>query len=102
MAELMGMDLRDDVASIQTPALVLGTWSGLRDQVKAYGVDLTRAAVVQTFDQQFTKLQRLHFALAETARHFIMFDDPAWFFAQLDAFLADPAASVADRGFRPS
>ena len=102
MLELMSMDLREDVAKIQSPALVLGTWSGLHDQLKAYGVDLTRAAVVQTFEQQFAKLPRLHFALAETARHFIMFDDPQWFFAQLDAFLADPAKSVSVRGFSPS
>ena len=65
-------------------------------------MNLTRADVVQTFDEQFTKLPHLHFALAETSRHFIMLDDPQWFFAQLDAFLADPAKSVRDRGFGAS
>jgi len=98
MAELYGLDLRAAVANITAPALVLGSWSGLHDQLKSYGVDLSRAAVVQTFDQQFAGLPRLHFALAETARHFIMYDDPAWFFAQVDAFLADPAAIVRERG----
>jgi len=102
MAEMLGMDLREDVAKIHAPTLVLGTWSGLHDQLKAYGVDLTRAAVTQTFDEQFTKLPHLHFAMAETSRHFIMLDDPQWFFAQIDAFLADPASSVRDRGFGPS
>ena len=29
---------------------------------------------------------------------FIMFDDPQWFFAQLDAFFADPQGSVRQRG----
>jgi hypothetical protein len=29
----------------------------------------------------------------------MMLDDPQWFFAQLDAFLADPAAVVQTRGF---
>jgi hypothetical protein len=37
--------------------------------------------------------------MTDTARHFIMFDDPSWFFAQLDAFLADPVAAGKDRGF---
>jgi hypothetical protein len=60
---------------------------------------LPRADVVRTFEQQFAALPRLHFALTETARHFIMFDDPAWFFSELDAFLANPELVVRTRGF---
>jgi hypothetical protein len=29
----------------------------------------------------------------------MMFDDPQWFFAELDGFVADPAAVVRTRGF---
>ena len=79
--------------------LVLGTWAGLHEQLKKYGVEVSRADVIQTFDTQFTRLSKLHFALAETARHFIMFDDPQWFFRELDAFLADPDTVVRVRGF---
>jgi pimeloyl-ACP methyl ester carboxylesterase len=99
MADLYATDVRQEVAKIAVPALVLGTWAGLHEQLKAYGTDLSRAAVVETFEQQFARLPHLHFALAETARHFIMYDDPQWFFAQVDAFLADPAKVVSDRGF---
>jgi len=99
MADLMSLDLREDVARIGSPTLVLGTWAGLHDQLKTYGMDLPREAFVQTFQEQFAKLSRLHFAMAERARHFIMFDDPAWFFAQLDAFLAKPDEVVRSRGF---
>ena len=99
MAELMSLDLREDVARITTPTLVLGTWAGLHDQLGKYGVTLNRADVVQTFAQQYSHLPWLHFALAETARHFIMLDDPQWFFAQLDAFLAAPEAVAQSRGF---
>jgi hypothetical protein len=95
----MSLDLREDVARIGSPTLVLGTWAGLHDQLKTYGMDLPREAFVQTFQEQFAKLSRLHFAMAERARHFIMFDDPAWFFAQLDAFLAKPDEVVRSRGF---
>ena len=95
----MSLDLRDDVARIDTPTLVLGTWIGLHQQLAKYGTDVPRAAFVRTFAAQFARLPRLHFALSDTARHFIMLDDPRWFFGQLDAFLADPAASVRDRGF---
>lgn len=99
MADLMGLDLRNDIARIATPTLVLGTWAGLHDMVAKYGITLSRSDVVQTFAEQFAHLRQLHFALAETARHFIMFDDPQWFFAQMDAFLANPAAVVQTRGF---
>lgn len=99
LADLMSLDLREDVTRIKSPTLVLGTWAGLHDQLKAYGQDLPREAFVETFDQQFAKLSRLHFAMAERARHFMMFDDPDWFFAQLDAFLSRPDAVVQTRGF---
>ena len=98
MAELYSTDLRHDIAKIAVPALVLGTWIGLHDQIKAYGNDIPRAAFVQTFEQQFAELPRRHFAVAETSRHFIMFDDPQWFFAELDAFLTDPEKVASDRG----
>ena len=78
---------------------MLGTWIGLHEQLKKYGVALSRADVVRTFDQQFAKLPRLHFALTDTARHFIMLDDPQWFFAELDPFLRDPELVVRTRGF---
>ena len=38
-------------------------------------------------------------AVTDTARHFIMYDDPQWFFAQLDAFLGNPESVVRTRGF---
>jgi pimeloyl-ACP methyl ester carboxylesterase len=99
MADLLGLDLREDVARIRTPTLVLGTWIGLHQQLSKYGTNVPREAFVQTFNDQFARLPRLHFVLSDTARHFIMFDDAPWFFAQLDGFLADPAAAVRDRGF---
>jgi len=99
MADLFSLDLREDVARITAPTLVLGTWAGLHEQLAKYGMTLSRTDVLQTFAQQFEKLPRLHFALAETSRHFIMFDDPQWFFAQLDGFVADPTAVVRTRGF---
>jgi hypothetical protein len=60
---------------------------------------VTRADITKTFDTQFAKLPKLHFAMAETARHFIMLDDPQWFFQQLDAFVVNPDTVVRTRGF---
>ena len=99
MADLMSMDVRADVAKITVPTLVLGTWAGLHEQLKKYGMVLSRADVVGTFEQQFAKLPQLHFAIAESARHFIMYDDPQWFFAELDRFLGNPEQATRTRGF---
>jgi len=62
---------------------------------------ITRASVTKTFEEQFAALPRLHFALTDAARHFIMLDQPAWFLRQLDAFLAGPEKATEDRGFAP-
>jgi len=94
--ELLGTDLRPRLERIAAPALVIGTWIGLGDLP---GASIDRATVVRTFHEQYASLPRMHFALSETARHFVMFDDPAWFFQQLDAFLADPDIAVKTRGF---
>ena len=98
LAEFYRMDLRDDLARIDVPALVLGTWAGVHDEVATYGVELTRVVFERAFAQQYARLRRMHFALSDSARHFVMFDDPAWFFAQLDPFLADPISVTRDRG----
>lgn len=99
MADLMSMDLRMDVAKITAPTLVLGSWAGLHEQLKKYGIALSRADVVRTFEEQLAKLPKLHFAIAESARHFMMYDDPQWFFAELDQFLSNPEHVVRTRGF---
>ncbi len=97
--ELVSEDLRPGLSRITSPVLVLGTWIGLKQQVAAYHVNLTRADAVDVFRQQYANVAHLHFAMSDGARHFIMFDDPAWFYAHLQSFLADPAAATKSRGF---
>jgi pimeloyl-ACP methyl ester carboxylesterase len=99
MAELFGADQRPLLPKIAAPTLVIGTWAGIRDQMKQAQIPLTKDAIVENFRQQYQTLARLHFAVSDTSRHFVMFDDPDWFYAQLDAFLANPATATADRGF---
>jgi pimeloyl-ACP methyl ester carboxylesterase len=99
MCELFNTDLRSDLSRISSPTLVLGTWIGLHEQIKQYSQNMHREDFIDTFREQYTNLLHLHFVMSDTARHFIMFDDPRWFFQQLDVFLADPMAAAADRGF---
>jgi N-formylmaleamate deformylase len=98
IVEMMGTDLRADLARIASPTLVLGSWSGLRKQLEATDPANPRQVAVRTFATQYAALPHMHLAITDTARHFIMYDDQAWFLAQLDAFLADPAGVTRDRG----
>ncbi|HEV2987164.1 MAG TPA: alpha/beta hydrolase [Candidatus Angelobacter sp.] len=100
MAELLGHDLRADLSKIVSPVLVLGTWSGLSESLKQNGINITREQIAATFQQQYAGVPHLHFAMADKARHFIMWDDPKWFFQQLEDFLARPAMTAQDRGFK--
>ncbi|MES2118474.1 MAG: alpha/beta hydrolase [Pseudomonadota bacterium] len=80
MAELLQDDLRRDIGRIQAPTLVLGSWIAYRDYA-------TREAIEQNYRQQYRALAGVRIALADTARHFIMYDDPDWMYARIDDFL---------------
>jgi len=80
MAELLATDLRQDIARIQAPTLVLGTWI-------AYKQFAPREAIERNFAQQYARLPGVRVEMADTARHFIMYDDPAWMYDRIDRFL---------------
>ena len=86
------------VAIINGTADPINPYGGGRVTLFGFG---DRGTVVSSAESaaQFARLPRLHFALHDTARHFIMWDDPMWFFREVDAFLADPVATTAARGF---
>ncbi|WP_048919161.1 alpha/beta fold hydrolase [Rufibacter radiotolerans] len=81
MYEMYTTDLRKDIAGIKSPVLVLGAWFGYKN----YGV--TKETTTNMYKGQFANLPSAEVKIADTARHFIMYDEPAWMFAQMDAFL---------------
>lgn len=80
MADMMGDDMREQVGRIRAPTLVLGSWIAY----KAYG---PKAMFEQNYRNQYMRLPGVQVALADTARHFIMLDDPAWMYDRIDRFL---------------
>lgn len=94
MYELNTTDLRPSLGRVRAPALVLGTWYGMRAMT-------TPARVDSLFRAQFAGLPRLSFALADTARHFVMLDAPDWTWGQVDAFLAAHARGGDLGGRKP-
>lgn len=85
-ADLIGMDLRDDIARIKAPTMVMGTWLG-------YAPYADHAGIQTMLQQQYSKLPNADLRVSDTARHFIMYDDPTWFLAQLDSVLTPAAAA---------
>ncbi|HEY1150268.1 MAG TPA: alpha/beta hydrolase [Pseudoduganella sp.] len=80
MYSVMATDLRGDVARIQAPTLVLGTWVAF----KAFA---PKEAIEATYRMQYAKLPGARIELADTARHFMMYDEPDWMYARIDQFL---------------
>jgi len=82
MFELMTTDLRDDVASIESPVLLIA--AGATAQTPE-----ARARLRRSYEAQVAPIQDHRVVLADHARHFIMLDDPDYFQATLTGFLAD-------------
>lgn len=78
MAELMTTDLRPQLGAITAPALVVETWTGW---------STGRASVEHNYAQQYADLRGARLVVADAAKHFVMLDDPAFLFAEMDAFL---------------
>jgi N-formylmaleamate deformylase len=78
MIELLTTDLRPQLGAITAPTLVIETWRG-------WGT--TRDAIEQSYARQYAALHGAKLVVADAAKHFVMLDDPAFLFSQLDAFL---------------
>lgn len=83
MYELQTIDLRNDVAAIKVVVTVLGAWIAYKD----YGI--THESTLKNFSDQYQRVKNVNIRLTDTAKHFIMYDDPKWFFEQMDKFLSN-------------
>lgn len=81
MYEMQTTDLRQELATIKVPVTVLGAWIAYKN----YGV--THESTFKNFSDQYQHVKSVNIQLTDTAKHFIMYDDPQWFFQQMDEFL---------------
>jgi pimeloyl-ACP methyl ester carboxylesterase len=72
VAEMMTTDLRETVAAIRTPVLLIGA----------------AGSPASAYEAQVTKIPDHRVVIAEHGRHFVMLDEPAFLFSTMDAFLA--------------
>lgn len=80
--EMMSTDLRQQVASIKTPVLLLAAADSAQDEA-------SRKELAASYEAQVAKVPHARVVLAERARHFIMLDDPEFFLSTLDSFLKE-------------
>ena len=80
MHDIIATDLRQDIARIQSPTLVLGSWV-------AYKAYAPKAAFEANYKAQYAKLAGVKVVLSDIGRHFIMYDDGLWMLARMDEFL---------------
>lgn len=73
--DLLKTDVRPQLSKITAPSLVLAAPS--------YG-ELGK----QNMEKQYANLKNKTIEMAPNGKHFIMFDNPAWFYQQVNAFLA--------------
>jgi pimeloyl-ACP methyl ester carboxylesterase len=81
MYELYTTDLRPEVSKIQCPVQLQGSWIGYKD----YGA--THATALKSYQEQVASIKKVSVEINDTAKHFIFYDDPTWFYSKTDAFL---------------
>lgn len=81
MYELFTTDLRPDLAKVKAPTLVLAAWKGY----EPYGV--TKDMIERNFTFQYAELENVKIQISDIGKHFIMWDDPEFYFEQIKSFL---------------
>lgn len=75
--DLLKLDLRTILDRITAKTLILGA---------SYP---NKAIAQSNYEKQYKKLSNKTIVMADDSKHFIMFDKPEWFYAKVNAFLAD-------------
>jgi pimeloyl-ACP methyl ester carboxylesterase len=81
MYELYTIDLRKTIATIDCPVMLMGAWIAY----KQYG--MSHDLAVTNYKSQVVNVKNCDVQISDTAKHFIFFDDPQWFFEKMDGFL---------------
>jgi pimeloyl-ACP methyl ester carboxylesterase len=74
IVEMSTTDLRQDIAKIKSPILVMASIFG------------TKEASEKVYNEQYALLKNKTIKVADS-KHFIMYDQPEWFYNEIDLFL---------------
>jgi N-formylmaleamate deformylase len=86
MSEMLGHDLRASIKTIKVPVLVLAAYNAV-PQFPGY----TREIALKLYTDQYSACASCQVQMPEGGtKHFIMYDNPHWYFSELDKFLLVP------------
>jgi pimeloyl-ACP methyl ester carboxylesterase len=88
LGELYSADLRSELSKVGSPTLVLAAWIG-------YAPYTNHDSAAQTYRQQYAGLNNVQIEITDTARHFIMLDEPEWMFARIETFLSTSGSATS-------
>jgi pimeloyl-ACP methyl ester carboxylesterase len=80
-AEMYTTDIRPLMEKITVPVLVFGSWAAY----EIYGS--TKESVEKNMADQLKEIPNYKLLVAERAYHFVFYDEPDWFYSELDTFL---------------
>lgn len=89
MYEMLTLDARGKLGRIHGPTLIFATWAGLKGA--------SSSDVAKVFKDQYSELKQKQIVVAGNERHFVMLDNPTWFYTQLDHFMTPPTATAQVR-----
>jgi len=75
--DLLKLDLREALSKVKAKTLIVGASFPDRNVVAA------------NFEKQYAKLESRTLVIAPESKHFVMFDQPQWFYQQINSFLAE-------------
>jgi N-formylmaleamate deformylase len=83
LGELFNTDLRDDVAKIKSPLLLVAAYD------KAYfeKIGVKRDLYEKVQEDQLAKVATRKIVITDEAKHFVMYDQPKWMWERMDEFL---------------
>ncbi len=70
--DLLKLDLRDDIANIKIPVVVLAA------------THPNKAMIEKTYNEQFAKLENKVIHYADKSAHFVMYDQPEWYITKIN------------------
>jgi N-formylmaleamate deformylase len=82
MTEMLGRDLRQQISTVKVPVLVMAAFK----PVAAYP-QFTKENVLATYQGQYAACKPCLVKVTSSSKHFIMYDEPAWFYKETDSFL---------------
>ena len=81
--EMYTTDIRPLMTNVKVPVLVFGSWAAYQN----FGA--TKESITHGYQNQLKDIDHAKLLVADKAFHFVFYDEPEWFYSELEKFLND-------------